>query len=629
MAEYLSTDPNAGKYLSTDPNAGAAPKAARAPLEPFEQEAQDIAGSTSAERISANPIVRALIAAGSPIAGAMERIERPFGGTAWAERNKQLKGMQERGSKALGFSPLSETVADISGSLIGPLGVGAAKLATAPSAAGRIVQGAGVGELSELTTPGEAVTGKGAATGAGLASVIEGAFRLPAGVRAAHGQLTKPPSAAPAPKPTGEGAERVSGELQRIRAAVGKSQLDTPPAGAVLSEPEQLLAERTAATSRLPEIFAAAKPVDLKNALAAVDQAEQKALHKSMTGPIKEARGVIERAVAKSQPAEAPARMTAAEYRQMLEGNKAAPSLSLEMADEVRQSINAIVSDVRAKIEDKALAARTAALLTNIQNAVTGSARKASSEYGKWLDEYGKLSQQLGKFKGQESVLSRTTAAESGAASREGGDAQRKLETIFTGEARERDFKNLMDTVRHDPAQVQSVRQALGEWVTKPDPMTKIPSPKSLVKNWNEVRQSVQKSGLMDARHIKNVDTLIEDIRRAERSGATGRMQATVGGFFAGLSVGHPFVGSHFAREIGQKVTKKGMEKRIAELMTSGAIADADMAYNLSMRATPQAVSSFAKRLGFSEREMAALYPQQESRRRPAARAGEIAPPPQ
>lgn len=459
-----------------------------------------------------------------------------------------------------------------------------------------------------------------------LAGAAKPSISLPTR-KSVEGEIPVPPT----PQPPGAGAGRVSGELQRIRGVLGKSQLEPPPE-AVLSAPEQLLSQRTEITNRLPDIFAEAKPVELKGALAAIEQAELKALSKDMIGPIKEARETIERAISKSRPAGVPERMTAAEYRQMVDGQKAATSLSLEMADEVRQSLGAIISKAHAKIEDKPLAARTTALLTNIQNALTGSARKSSSEYGKWLDEYGQLSGQLDKFKQPESVLARTTV--SGEAPLSGGDAQRKLESIFTSATRDRDFKNFVDTVTHSPEQVKNLRQAIGEYVAAPNAMTEVPTSESLVGKWKAVRQSVKDSGLMTEEHYNNVDSLIEDIRRASRAGKMGRIRFTLGGFFAGFAFGHPFMGSHFAREIGQKITNSGMEKRIAELMTSGAIADADMARYLNSPVTPANIERI--RVMLPTDLAAALAPtaarqdlENKRRSQAPARAGEIGPPPQ
>ena len=117
---------------------------------PFEKEASETAGVTPAELASANPMARVAVGAASPILGAMEMF-----GLRSPEARRQLAEMQERGNKALGFGAAG-TTADISGNVLSPAWMGLNKaMPVATSLGQRVAQGAELGALSGVTTPGD------------------------------------------------------------------------------------------------------------------------------------------------------------------------------------------------------------------------------------------------------------------------------------------------------------------------------------------------------------------------------------------------------------------------------------------------------------------------------------------
>jgi hypothetical protein len=153
-------------------------KAAPMQTPEFEKEAAQIASVTPAEAIAANPIVRAATAAARPILAANNMLVRPLG--LQGVPLEQLDEMQRRGAMAQGFSPAVQTTQDIAGSLISPVGVGAIKTAAAPTAVGRIAQGAGFGALGGVTA-GTQDPMASAQTGAVVGGLVPGAIE---GIRA-------------------------------------------------------------------------------------------------------------------------------------------------------------------------------------------------------------------------------------------------------------------------------------------------------------------------------------------------------------------------------------------------------------------------------------------------------------
>lgn len=605
------------------PTWAAAPSPVEKPA--FEREAEDIASASTADIIAGQPIVTALTSAAEPVLGAAALMEKPFGGRSNVERMNQLHAMQRRGRAAMGYPSWAGTAAEVGGSLMGPLGIGAAKLPTAATSLERIVQGGAIGGASGLVTPnekGETNALGGAGISAGLTSLLEGAFRLPGGVKSLIARFLKPKATESGTQMPGGPASKVVEELQTIRDVQQKAA--PPREGAKASEFERMKKDFDERMSMAKdEAFLDHPPVDPSKALATIDElSEQKG--GSIRAQLSKARETINHFVesgsagggvaivtpTQAKRAVAGGRMRLEEYKAMQAG-QATGKISPQQADEARQEINRLI---RAKDSTgKPLDKHTQDVLASVREDLIGG---MSENYKKWIQLEAAGRKELDRFKPDRNVIGKITSAERGSEPIGGSDAQRKLESVFKGAEREKELKELVDLTKHDPAQLDNLRRSLGEWVTKPDPRIKIPSPGDLVKRWDDVRSSVQRSGLMGEQHVKNIDSLVEDVRKAMAIGATKRAAATVGGFFAGLVGHHPFVGSYFARDIGAKLTKGGMEKKIAELITSGAIADADTARRLMLPPTPENVSAFAQMLGLTEREIAAMYPQKEKSNR-------------
>ena len=169
-----ASDLPVGFTLDAPPKAAGLPPGFKLDEPAFEREARETLSSTLAERISANPIVRAATSAARPILAANNLLVRPLG--LQGVDLEALDAMQARGAKALGYGGVETVGQDIGGGLISPIGVGAMKMAPAATGLGRVAQGAGIGALAGVTAgadePLEAA-GTGAVIGAAIPGAIE------------------------------------------------------------------------------------------------------------------------------------------------------------------------------------------------------------------------------------------------------------------------------------------------------------------------------------------------------------------------------------------------------------------------------------------------------------------------
>lgn len=155
----------------------------------FEKDAAALVNTTPAELASANPIVRVATSAARPILGGAKLIEKLYGGTANADRLKQLDEMQAKGQAALypNENAISRVAPDVAGAMLSPLTGGAAM--AAPAAAGtlgRVAQGAQIGGLAGVTSGSDHPmqdAGVGAAIGGVLPAGWEAAKAAGRGIR--------------------------------------------------------------------------------------------------------------------------------------------------------------------------------------------------------------------------------------------------------------------------------------------------------------------------------------------------------------------------------------------------------------------------------------------------------------
>lgn len=142
----------------------------------FEREAREIASTTPAELIAANPMARVAVAAARPFLGAADLVERTWGGTSNRDRLRQLEEMQRRGNQALGLGAAG-TVSDVAGAVVSPVVVAASKLPQAAGAVQKAVQGGEIGALAGLTAGGDNPL-QDAGIGAPVGAVAPGAIDL-------------------------------------------------------------------------------------------------------------------------------------------------------------------------------------------------------------------------------------------------------------------------------------------------------------------------------------------------------------------------------------------------------------------------------------------------------------------
>lgn len=496
------------------------------------------------------------------------------------------------------------TGTDVAGGFLLP----ALKAAKGAGAVKRILTGAGTGGLYGLTQPvvtgGDYTTEKlkqagwGAAAGGMLTGAIEGLTRIPGAVS----RLTA--KAPPVERPTGEAAERVTGELQRTRDLMEGKRVAPPTPGAPLSKYETAVQDLEKTTKPLREsAFASGATVDMQHPLAVIDKLESQNVDKKVLAALAEARATIERSV-KLAGGGAEAVATKGGHAmpgyivkdgKLVKSADIAPEnvAPIHLADEVRQSLERQIQ----QRGDAALDDFTKKQLRIVQQAVTAKARQASPDYGKYLDEYSRGAKELERFTPGATVLGRVTSGEPGARTLSGQDAQDALGQIFSGKTRERDFKDLVEMTGHSPTAQHGLRQSLAEWISKPEPVTLRPDKKAMLTRWEQVRGPAQKSGLLTAEHVKSIDAVMDDLRHSMTRAGVRKHAATVGGFFAGMPIGHPFMGSHFARDFAMDTGTKGAQTSAENMVSTMAISDAERAAMLAKPNTPKNVSDFIKTL--------------------------------
>lgn len=535
--------------------------------QPYEKQAKETLASTLPERISANPIVRTLTTAASPIMGIAEKISGALGlGSGLKDSNQQLKEMQAKGSKALGYGWGQGAASDVSGAVLSPGSAAALKLPAAAGGAGRIVQSAGLGGASALAEPGsDVVSGaKGAGAGGGLAAIVEGLTKVPGLGRG----LMKWLSGTPAPKAEqpAEGAAKVAGEMQRQR-NVREGVKDTPPGA---SEMEAEIQNLDATTRPLREAaFAEKTPVDTQGALDHIKMLEANNPDAKVRAALKEARETIGRAAQTTKTANLPAagaRMTPAQLRSM-QGQ--GDNVSVPMLDEVRQSINRQINQKG----DQALDAHTKEVLASVRDKMLEGAPQS---YHKYLAAERTGRPALDKFDPEQSVLGKLSSSERAAKPLSEGEAQEAIGKALTGSRKDRDLREMVEFTKHNPEAAQGFKVAYGKWLLDKTPQGTVKA-KDVVDRWASSKDEMQKSGMFAPEHFAAIDKVMGELTAsASTEGARKVIGGTLGFALGGLK-GHPIMGAHAGANTmvnwGNKATQEKIETLLEKSMSDPAVA--------------------------------------------------------
>lgn len=378
----------------------------------------------------------------------------------------------------------------------------------------------------------------------------------------------------------GKAAEAVTGELQRQRDVMsgkkgvpeGKSKFEV----ASKDFDERMKPLRDTA-------FNDKAQMGTSQALAHIQRLEEKNPDAKVRAALKEVKETIKRASAGTKNSALPAagaKITPADLKRI---QGAGDKLSVEMADEVRQSINRMISQKG----DAALDAHTKDVLMQVREALM---HDAPESYKKYLTEYGKGASELDRFNPDATGLSKMTSTEPGFNPR--ADAQSRLEGIFKGTTKERDLKTLVDSTAHDPKQQQALRQSYTEWLTKSDPQKGELRGGDLMKRWESTRDAVRKSGLMTKEHADNMDKVVGDLRNASEGGRVARaMSGTLGAVLAPVVGRSPYTGARVAREyVGSAVASRMSAKQMkaVESLVMEIASDPAAAKILAAPPTPQ-----------------------------------------
>lgn len=538
MAEYISTDPDAGKvvsprYLSTDPNAGI----------------------------------------GKP--AMVSRETSPSKGRAYGDINP-LTGVAEGGIGVLtggiaapisGIAGIGAMAAKALGADIDPAEV---VNQTAESLTYRPRSKIGRGAVDAVSYPFE-VLAKGAQkasdktfdiTGSPLAATHVNATiqSLPMLVGMNPIKVTRGVKAAEVPpKSTGAGAEAAVNELQaqsQIRAGAEPVRDLTAQ-----SAYEAALLERDKITTPLrQEAFRSKERVDTAPTMKLIDELEAKNPDRVVRAALNEVRGTIERAVEGGQGASLPsagARLSVDELK-ALQGQSG--RMDIAMADEVRQSINRMKE---AKGE-KALDKHTQELLGRVQTKFLDGTPQIYRDY---LSEYSRLSKPLDEFKVAGTAGGKIATDQAAFHLLNAADKQALIQSVFESKTPGRSLSELVRDTEHSPQALRGVREAYTDWLTQSDAMTKLPTAKGLTERWAETREAAKSSKLMSDEHIAAMDKIMNDVREASSRGWIKRAWASTAGWMLGAQVGHPIAAAHAARDVVAGSAKKNTQKALSDAM--------------------------------------------------------------
>lgn len=460
------------------------------------------------------------------------------------------------------------------------------------SAIGRILQGMGIGGGFGAVQPVESdkgfagektkQVGGGAALGGGLTGVIEGALKTPGALQkltSMVGDLFKS-NPVPTPGPKGVGAEKATSELQRTRTQQEGGKVDERTDPLFESDFERGVRELETSTKPLrEEAFAETSPVKAAGTLKTIEALEKKNPDKKVRAALDEVRGTVQRAMENkpSPKVGADGRMSAADFKAMQAG-KGDQSMNVAMADEVRQSINRMISQKG----DNALDAHTKQVLAEVRDALMEATPQS---YRKYLDTYTKEVKKIDKFNPQQSVLGKTTSGERDAKALTGPDAQKTMEKVFTGDRAARDMKEAVEWTGQNPEALKGLRQSFKEWLY-PAGANGAADVKGAAKRWTDSRDAVQQSGLFEPKHFEAMDKVMQDLVKAQGASHANEVAASAGGYIVGALIGRPGSTAYAARQLVGRNASKSPEQ--IEQMISAALSDPAKAQVLAAPPTPE-----------------------------------------
>lgn len=528
-----------------------------------------------------------------PFEGVGQIIDHLRGRGAEADKNAQEKARaMEALYKASPASRSVKTATDITTGMLTP----AMKIAGVPGWLGRVLSGAATGGAYgglEPVTSGEDFTSekakqllKGGASGGILSGLFEGLSKIPGLVK------KSPPLRQPSDS---KSADVVTAELSRQNDLKSSDILK----GSGGSEYEKAVRDFEGRMTPMREAaFQTGARVDTTQTLDAIQKLRDRNPDAQVRSALKEVEDTIRRATKGSQARNLPAagaRMTPQELR-ALQGQGA--TMDVAMADEVRQSINRVIEGKG----DKTLAAHTKDLLSQIRDHLVG---KTPQEYRDYLAAYAKGAEGLEKYRPERGVTGKLS---------EGMNPETFLADTFGGKTSIRDYKDLVERTAHDPVASKELKKSFGEWLTKPDPTTRIVSPENLMKRWDSARRAAQESGLMQPDHVKMIDSLMDDLVKLKSKRAMSKDVATVGGFFLGMPIGHPFMASHFARDIAGDASKRRIQENATDIVMSLALGDAKAAKLLAAPPTDANMSALEQFLKAESFKLLQLPPSNTGR---------------
>lgn len=557
---------------------GAVPSKAMAE-QPYEKEAKELIATTPAELISANPVVRAATAAARPILAVNNMIARQYGSEG-VDLNK-LDEMQARGAKALGFGKGVQATQDVAGSAVSPVGVAALKTPAAISALGRIAQGFGFGGLSGLTSGSDKPLSQGAAgaaTGGTITAAIEGLLKTPGLLKAVGPPIMRWLSGTPAETkplatgPTTAGAERVAKELQRQRNVLaGKEPVREGPVPPVSSLEDKMLSLEQETKPLREAAFKSGARVSSDDALSMIERLKAQNVDKGVLRSLDEVADTIKDAATKSSNAALPAagtRMTPAELKQIQRGGG---SIDIPKLDEVRQSINRMIS---AK-GDKALDPYTQRLLGEVRDDLVG---RSPPEYQEYLKKYAAGERAIDPYREAGSASGKLTT-EPGATPIKGGDAQEALNKVFAGDHAERHFSELVRDTAHSKRARADLQEALAKWIMPTDQAGQV-NIETAAAHWNKAKEAVKKSGMLKSDHYEAVDKVMTALATAKKANHMNETMAAGAAWFLGWGIGRPGTSAMLARGVASRLggvhkTPAQINQMVQEMMANPTVAKA------------------------------------------------------
>lgn len=374
----------------------------------------------------------------------------------------------------------------------------------------------------------------------------------------------KTPKATAAPKDAGVGAEKAVNELQRQRNVA--SGADKPADLAGQSAHEAAVLERDKVTTPLRQkAFNSGERVDAAPVSKMIDDLERKNPDPAVRSALDKVREVIKNATQSSQGSALPAAGSKVSVDQLKAMQGQSSKMPVAMADEVRQSIKRMIDgkDGSGKPMDK----HTQEILGSLRDKLVDG---APENYKKYLDEYTRLSKPLDEFKAPGSARDKVTADPAAFNRLNAADKQNMIQEAFNDKTPGRSLSELVRDTAHHPEAAKGVREAYTDWLTKMDDTVGMqPSIGGMTKRWEQTRDAVKSSKLMDESHVAAMDKIMNDLRDAGQKHGVRKAAASVAGWLGGSTVGHPFVAAHAARELlgtGKEATGKATNNAVAQI---------------------------------------------------------------